>query len=78
MPNATANDTQQPSAHDLLQLQVSSGALQTTALLDSGASHNFIAAPQATKFCENSQEHILTHTEPLEVHLADNTIIISK
>ena len=46
-------------------------------LLDSGASHNFIAAPQVTKFSNSIQKSLLYSAEPMEVHLADNSSVIS-
>ena len=46
-------------------------------LLDSGASHNFIAAPQVTKFRNSVQKFFLCSVKPMEVHLANNSSIIS-
>ena len=46
-------------------------------LLDSGASHNFIAAAQVTEFCNSIYNFLLCFAEPMEVHLADNSLGIS-
>ena len=46
-------------------------------MLDNGASHNFIAAPQITKFSSNIQKSLLCPFEPMEVHLASNSSVIS-
>ena len=51
--------------------------MSTSALLDTGASQNFIAAPQATNFSNNFQKSLLCSAHSMEVHLADNSSVIS-
>ena len=46
-------------------------------LLDSDTSHNFIAAPQVTKFSNSTQKIFLCFYKPMEVHLADNFLVTS-
>ena len=46
-------------------------------LLDSGASHNFIAAPHVTNLSNSIQKSLLCSDEPMELHLADNSFVIS-
>ena len=70
-------DVLAPYAHKLLQLYVPFSAVSASALLDSGASHYFIAAPQLIKFINNVQKSISYPGEPIEVHLADNSSVIS-
>ena len=52
--------------------------MSASALLDSSASHNFIAAPQVTKLSNGVQKSLLCSVEPMEVYLADNSTIISR
>ena len=51
--------------------------MSASALMDSGASHNFIAAPQVIKFSNNIQESLISSFKPMEVHLADYSSLIS-
>ena len=46
-------------------------------LLDSGASHNFIAAPQGKRLSKSIQKCLLCYYEPRGVHLANNSLFIS-
>ena len=50
--------------------------MSTHVLLDSGAPHNFIAAPQVIKFSYSIQKSLLCSSKPMEVHLADNFLVI--
>ena len=47
----------------------------STELLDSGASHNFIALPQLKQFALNSKDW--WWATPLQVELADKSMVIS-
>ena len=51
--------------------------MSISALLDRGAYHNFIAAPQATKFEKSVHKSLLWSTGPMEVHLDENYWAIS-
>ena len=51
--------------------------MSASALLDSGASHSFIVAPQVTKFSNSTQKFLLCSAEPIKVHLAENYSVIS-
>ena len=53
-------------------MHVLSGAVFASALLDNGASHNFIAAPQVIKLSNNIQKSFFCPYKPVEMHLADN------
>ena len=46
-------------------------------LLDSGASYSFVAASQVIKFINSVQKSLLCSAEPMEVHLADSSLLIS-
>ena len=48
----------------------------STALLDCGASHSFIALPQLKQFAPNSKEW--RWAKPLQVKLADKSSVISQ
>ena len=48
-------------------------AVFSSVLLDSGASHNFIAAPQITKFSNSIQHSFLCPDKYIKVHLTDNS-----
>ena len=51
--------------------------MYASVLLDSGASHNFIAAPQATKFSNNAYKSFLCSVDPMELHFSDNFSLFS-
>ena len=53
------------------------GIVSASAVLDSGASHNFIAAPQFTRFSNNVKKSFFCPGKPMEVHLADNSSAVS-
>ena len=53
------------------------GSVFASELLDSGTSHNFIAAPQVTKFSKSAQKFFLCSSDPIEVHLTNNYSVIS-
>ena len=53
------------------------GAVFSSVLLDSGASHNFIAAPRIIKFRNGVEKSLLYPSEPIGVHLSDNYAAIS-
>ena len=57
------------AASGLLHLPISCNGHMSTALLDSGASHNFIALPQLKQFAPNSKDW--RWAKPLQVKLAD-------
>ena len=59
----------------LLHLPISCNGHMSTALLDSGASHNFIALPQLKQFAPNSKDW--RWAKPLQVKLADKSSVIS-
>ena len=46
-------------------------------LLDSGASHNFIAVPQTIKLSKSIHKSLLCPINPIEVHLVENSTVIS-
>ena len=58
-------------------LYVSFGGVFISALFDSGASQSFIVAPQVIKFSNSAQKQLLCPLEPIKVHLAINSSIIS-
>ena len=66
-----------PSAHKLLQLHVFFGAVSTSTLLASCASHNFIAAPQVTLFSSSVLKSLLCSVEAIEVHSTENSLVFS-
>ena len=47
-----------------------------SALLDSGASHNFIRAPEVFKSSNSVWKSLLCPDNPVEVHLDDNFPVI--
>ena len=51
--------------------------MSASALLDSSAYHKLITAPQVTKLNSSVFKSLLCLTEPIEVHLADNSLVIS-
>ena len=51
--------------------------MSSSVLLDSDASHNFIAAPQVSKFSSSTYKSLLCSDYPVKVHLADNSSVIS-
>ena len=51
--------------------------MSASALLNSCASHNFIAAPQATKSSSSFYKSLVYPDELIEVHFLDNSSIIS-
>ena len=63
------------SAFGLLYLPISWNGHMSTALLNSGASYNFIVLPQLKKFAPNSKD--LQWAKPLQVKLSDKSSIIS-
>ena len=63
------------TASGLLHLPISCNRHMSTALLDSGASHNFIALPQLKQFAPNSKDW--RWAKPLQTKLAVKSGIIS-
>ena len=53
--------------------------MSASVLLDSGVSHNShnIAVPQFTKFSKSVKKCLLWSVEPMEVHLANNSLVIT-
>ena len=51
-------------------------AVFASALLDGGASHNFIAAPQVIKFSKSIHKSFLFPAEDMKVQLTYNSLVI--
>ena len=66
-----------PFTHKIIELHVSFGGVPASVLLDSGASQNFIAAPQLTIFNNSIKKSLLCPDESIEVLLADNSLVVS-
>ena len=58
-------------------MHVSFSAVFASVLLYSGPSHNFIAASQVIKFSNSIQTFLLYSYNPMELHLAYNSSIVS-
>ena len=61
------------AASGLLIFSISCNGHMSTALLDSGASHNFIALPQLKQFAPNSKD--CRWDKPLQVKLLTNLVL---
>ena len=64
LPKASAPDVLSP-AYKLLQLNILFSAMFSRVLLDSGASHNFMAASQVIKFSHSVKKSLLCLFEPV-------------
>ena len=58
-------------------MHVSLSAVSSSELLDNSASHKFIAASQVTKSSISVYKSFFNPDNPMEVHLDDNSLVIS-
>ena len=66
------------NAADLLLLPVAIGHKQSSAMVDSGASHNFISTTMLTMLKSSMPDAVLWRysSKPLRVLLADQTVLL--